>query len=107
MSLNQDPSLNDMRLSYHNFVYYTLRRLPIIGCLFFVPIITWSFILLLSILFIKRGAAALTPWAFFIATLGISLFSPKSGEIRYILPILYTLPIMFGLITIRKDHNNL
>ena len=34
---------------------------------------------------------------FFAGTLGICLLSPKSGEIRYLMPILYALPALLGL----------
>ena len=33
---------------------------------------------------------------FFVGTLGICMLSPKSGEIRYLMPILYALPVMLG-----------
>lgn len=43
---------------------------------------------------------------FFFGTLGICLLSPKSGEIRYLMPILYILPVMLGaaLLSPRKEE---
>ena len=39
-------------------------------------------------------------------TLGICLLSPQSGEIRYLMPILYILPVMLGaaLLSPRKEE---
>ena len=41
-----------------------------------------------------RGAGA--PFGFFLGQLLICMLSPKSGEIRYLLMVLYALPAMLG-----------
>lgn len=96
VTLTQDESLSDMRLSLHDFIYYTLRRLPGVGALFYVDTVTWAFLFLLAFLMLRGGIGAGTPFMFFAGTLGICMLSPKSGEIRYLMPILYALPVMLG-----------
>lgn len=96
MTLRHDPKLAQKRLALHDFIYYTLRRLPGVGALFYVDTVSWAFLFLLAALTVRGGVGACAPFAFFLGMLLISLFSPKSGEIRYLLPILYALPLMMG-----------
>ena len=96
MTLRQSEELADLRLEMHDFIYYTLRRLPGAGMLFYVNTISWAFLLLLVYAVLRGGAGEAAPWMFFFGTLGICLLSPKSGEIRYLMPIFYALPIMLG-----------
>lgn len=103
--LTQNPALSDARLSFYNTVYYVLRRLPVLGILFYVPFITWAFFVLLAALALKYGFRCIAPWSFFIGTFIICLFSPKSGEIRYIFPLLYALPAMLGLLQTGKESS--
>ena len=91
----QNPSLDETRLSLFNLIYYTLRRLPGIGMLFYVDTITWAFLLLFISLYIMAGVKAASPFVYFLAYGLIALLSPKSGEIRYILPMFYALPVLF------------
>lgn len=102
--LKQKEEWQPYRLQYHNFVYYTLRRLPGIGILFYVPYVSWGFLIILCLLICKYRLSAIVPWAFFIASFGICLFSPKSGEIRYLIPVLYALPLMACTLITRKDR---
>ena len=96
MILRQNEVLSDLRLELHDFIYYTLRRLPGAGMLFYVNTISWAFLLLLVYAVLRGGIGEAAPWMFFFGTLGICLLSPKSGEIRYLMPIFYALPIMLG-----------
>lgn len=96
MILRQDEALADQRLALHDFIYYTLRRLPGAGMLFYVNTISWAFLLLLVYAVLRGGLKEAAPWMFFFGTLGICLLSPKSGEIRYLMPIFYALPVMVG-----------
>lgn len=96
VNLTQDESLADIRLTLHDFIYYTLRRLPGVGALFYADMVTWAFLFLLAFLILRGGIGAAAPWMFFLGTLGICMLSPKSGEIRYLMPILYALPVMLG-----------
>ena len=98
MNLEQDARYDDLRLELHDFIYYTLRRLPGAGALFFVNTVSWAFLLLLVYAVLRGGVRAAAPWMFFFGTLGICLLSPKSGEIRYLMPILYALPVMLGAV---------
>ena len=43
---------------------------------------------------------------FFFGTLGICMLSPKSGEIRYLMPILYALPVMLGAVILPGEKEN-
>lgn len=97
ITLEHDAAFADARLALHNLIYYTLRRLPGIGALFYVDTVTWAFLFLLAAVVVRGGMGAAVPFAFFVGVLGISLFSPKSGEIRYLMPILYALPLMLGM----------
>ena len=104
MVLRQSEALSDLRLEMHDFIYYTLRRLPGVGMLFYVNTISWAFLLLLVYGVLRGGVSAAAEWMFFFGTLGICLLSPKSGEIRYLMPIFYALPIMLGaMILPRKE----
>lgn len=103
MNLTQDERLDDLRLEFHDFIYYTLRRLPGAGMLFFVNTVTWAFLLLLVYAVLRGGIGAAVPWMFFFGTLGICMLSPKSGEIRYLMPILYALPIMLGTVILPEE----
>ena len=96
VNLTQNPKLDAARLELHNIIYFRLRQIPGIGALFYVDTVTWAFLFLLCVLWIRYGFAALAPWMFFFGTLGICMLSPKSGEIRYLMPILYALPVMMG-----------
>ena len=96
MELRQKESLSALRLKLHDFIYYRLRRLPGAGMLFYVHTISWTFLLLLVYGVLRGGMGEAAPWMFFFGTLGICLLSPKSGEIRYLMPIFYALPIMLG-----------
>ena len=96
LSLTQDPSLSGVRLALHNLIYYRLRRLPALGALFYADTAAWAFLFLLAFLCVSGGYRAFAPWGFFLGTLAICLLSPKSGEIRYLLPVLYALPAMLG-----------
>ena len=58
--------------------------------------VTWVFLFLLTALWARGGFAAAAPWGFFLGQALICLLSPKSGEIRYLLPVLYALPAMAG-----------
>ena len=69
-----------------------------LGALFYVDTIVWAFLILLSVIWMRYGFAALAPCMFFFGTLGICMLSPKSGEIRYLMPILYALPVMVGAV---------
>lgn len=96
MALRQNEALAEKRLALHDFIYYTLRRLPGAGMLFYVNTISWAFLLLLVYGVLRGGIGEAVPFMFFFGTLGICLLSPKSGEIRYLMPIFYALPIMLG-----------
>ena len=96
MVLRQNEKLDTLRLEFFEFIYYTLRRLPGVGMLFYVNTISWAFLLLLVYVVLRGGVKEIAPWMFFFGTLGICLLSPKSGEIRYLMPIFYALPIMLG-----------
>ena len=96
MALRQKEALAEKRLALHDFIYYTLRRLPGAGMLFYVNTISWAFLLLLVYGVLRGGIGEAVPFMFFFGTLGICLLSPKSGEIRYLMPIFYALPIMLG-----------
>lgn len=98
MELRQSEALAPLRLELHDFIYYTLRRLPGAGMLFYVNTISWTFLLLLVYAVLRGGMGEAAPWMFFFGTLGICLLSPKSGEIRYLMPIFYALPIMLGAV---------
>ena len=102
MNLRQDERLDGLRLEFHDFIYYTLRRLPGAGALFFVGTVSWAFLFLLVYAVLRGGVRASAPWMFFLGTLGICLLSPKSGEIRYLMPILYALPIMLGAVILPR-----
>ena len=102
--LKQKEEWQPYRLQYYNFVYYTLRRLPGLGMLFYVPCISWGFLIILCLLICKFRLSAIVPWAFFIAIFGICLLSPKSGEIRYLIPVLYALPLIACTMITRKDR---
>ena len=71
--------------------------LPGISALFYVDTIVWLFLFALLAIVLRHGLRALAPAMFFVGTLGICLLSPKSGEIRYLMPILYALPALLGL----------
>lgn len=103
VNLRQNPALEGARLELHNQIYYRLRRIPIIGSLFYVDTVTWVFLLLLAALILRDGIRAAWPYMFFFGTLGICLLSPKSGEIRYLMPILYILPVMLGAALLPAD----
>lgn len=94
--LTQDERLDAARLELHNIFYYRLRRIPGAGCLFYVNTVSWAFLLLLVYAVLRGGLKEAAPFMFFFGTLGICLLSPKSGEIRYLMPILYALPVMLG-----------
>ena len=106
VALRQNPALSDARLELHNRIYFTLRRIPGVGWLFYVDSVVWVFLLLLAVLILRDGLRAAVPYMFFFGTLGICLLSPKSGEIRYLMPILYILPVMLGaaLLPPRKEE---
>ena len=103
MNLTQRPSLASARLQLHDFIYFTLRKIPGAGALFYVDTVTWAFLFVLTALLLKKGFGALCPWMFFVGTLGICMLSPKSGEIRYLMPILYALPVMLGSLLLPCD----
>ena len=94
--LTQDERLSAARLELHNIFYFRLRRMPGAGCLFYVNTVSWAFLLLLCYAVLRGGLKEAAPFMFFFGTLGICLLSPKSGEIRYLMPILYALPVMLG-----------
>ena len=96
--LTQNEKLDAARLELHNIFYFRLRRIPGVGCLFYVSTVSWAFLLLLCYAVTRGGLKESTPWMFFFGTLGICLLSPKSGEIRYLMPILYALPVMLGVL---------
>ncbi|MBQ8617906.1 MAG: hypothetical protein IJ418_10430 [Clostridia bacterium] len=96
MTLRQSEKLDTLRLEFFEVIYYTLRRLPGVGMLFYVNTISWAFLLLLCYFVLRGGVKEIASWMFFFGTLGICLLSPKSGEIRYLMPIFYALPIMLG-----------
>ena len=98
VTLTQSPALEGARLELHNIIYYRLRRIPGIGALFYVDTIVWLFLFAQLAIGLRHGLRALAPAMFFVGTLGICLLSPKSGEIRYLMPILYALPALLGLV---------
>lgn len=106
VELRQNPALADARLELHNRIYFTLRQIPGVGWLFYIDSVVWVFLLLLAALILRDGLRAAVPYMFFFGTLGICLLSPKSGEIRYLMPILYILPVMLGaaLLPSRKEE---
>lgn len=97
VTLTQSPALEGARLELHNVIYFRLRRLPGIGALFYADTIVWLFLFAQLAIVLRHGLRALAPAMFFVGTLGICLLSPKSGEIRYLMPILYALPALLGL----------
>ena len=96
VTLRQSPALEGARDELRNIIAYRLRPLPGVGALFYVDTVTWAFLALAAFLAVKRGIGATFPYMFFAGTLGICLLSPKSGEIRYLLPVLYALPVLLG-----------
>ena len=100
LSLSQNSGFKGLRLAFHNFVYFRLRRVPGLSPLFYVSGVVFTFLFLFSALWASRGFSAAAPFAFFLCTLGIAMFSPKSGEIRYILPLVYALPAMLGALSL-------
>ena len=104
--LTQNPALADVRLELHNTIYFVLRRLPGISALFYVDTVTWALLFLLVVFFRAGGFKALAPHMFFVGTLGICMLSPKSGEIRYLMPILYALPVMLGAALLNDQHRH-
>lgn len=106
MNLRQYERLDGLRLEFHDFIYYTLRRMPGVSVLFFVNMVTWAFLFLLAYAMLRDGIGAAVPWMFFFGTLGICMLSPKSGEIRYLMPILYALPVMLGAVILPGEKEN-
>ena len=104
LSLSQNPDLSGLRLAFHNFVYFRLRRVPALSALFTVSGIVFAFLFLFAALWASRGFSAAAPFGFFLFTLGIAMFSPKSGEIRYILPLVYALPAMLGALSLPQKE---
>ena len=96
VNLTHTFSWDGARLWLHDFIYFTLRRIPAVGSLFYVDTVTWAFLFVLLVLILRRGFSSVLPFMFFFGTLGICMLSPKSGEIRYLMPILYALPGMIG-----------
>ena len=94
--LRQNPSLRSAQITFHDTFYLVVRKIPGIGMLFYVNTVTWAFLFLLIEILRREGWRGAMPWMFFFGTLGICMLSPKSGEIRYLMPILYALPVMFG-----------
>ncbi len=105
--LTQNPSLRSMQVAFHDTFYLVVRKLPGIGMLFYVNTVTWAFLFLLVDIIRRDGLRGMVPWMFFFGTLGICMLSPKSGEIRYLMPILYALPVMFGaaLLSGKRETN--
>ena len=83
VALRQSPALSDARLELHNRIYFTLRRIPGVGWLFYVDSVVWVFLLLLAALILRDGLRA-----------------------AYLMPILYILPVMLGaaLLPPRKEE---
>ncbi len=104
VTLTQSPALEGARLELHNIIYYRLRRIPGIGALFYVDTIVWLFLFAQLAIGLRHGLRALAPFMFFVGTLGICLLSPKSGEIRYLMPILYALPALLGLALLPRQE---
>lgn len=100
LTLSQDSALSGVRLVFHNFIYFRMRRIPILSALFFVSGIVFAFLFLFCALWASRGFYAAVPFGFFLFTLGVAMLSPKSGEIRYVLPLMYALPAMLGALSL-------
>ena len=64
----------------HNRIYFTLRRIPGVGWLFYVDSVVWVFLLLLAALILRDGLRAAVPYMFFFGTLGICLLSPRAAK---------------------------
>lgn len=96
--LKQNPALKEARMMLHDVIYFVLRKMPGIGMLFYVDTITWAFLFILMEMIRRNGLRAAAPWMLFFGTLGICMLSPKSGEIRYLMPIFYALPAMLGML---------
>ena len=96
LSLTQDGGFAPVRLEWHNVLYYRLRRIPLLGALFYADTVTWAFLFLFLALLAAGGFRAAAPYGFFLGQVLICLLSPKSGEIRYLLMALYALPAMLG-----------
>ena len=96
LSLTQDEGFAPLRLEWHNIVYYRLRRIPLLGSLFYADTVAWAFLFLLLALFAAGGFGAAAPFGFFLGQALVCLLSPKSGEIRYLLMVMYALPAMLG-----------
>lgn len=104
VELTQNEALAEKRQAVFNWIYFILRRIPVVGGLFYVDAITWAFLMLLAMAVRKDGIGGAVPYMFFVGTLGICMLSPKSGEIRYLMPILYALPVMLGAMLLPENR---
>lgn len=75
-------------------VYYSS---PFIACFYNVAVVDWVLILSIVLLLRKKCYRYLIPLLPLLSVLLVCLASPVNGSMRYVLPILFSIPIILGL----------
>ena len=101
------PNLNNGRYPVNYFFNSELRnnvtfllndvvkKIPIVGLIYYPGIYTWILLFLLLVLLRKHYYKETIVFVPSIMTLMFCLASPVNGSVRYMLPIIATLPILF------------
>lgn len=85
---------------------YVLERVPVLGLTVSCAMYVWIFLILLGYAFSRRNALALLLSIPSAITVLICFASPVNGCIRYLLPVMATLPIIAMACLMHKDRRN-
>lgn len=85
-----------------------LFNTPVTGIFFNSGIYTWMLLFAISIIFIRKYNKELLLVLFPpLINLAVCFASPVNGSVRYALPIIFSMPVLFGLFTVKYDDKML
>ena len=96
-------SVQKQKLDYFNSV---LSNTPIIGLLFRVAFYDWVLLISCAYIIYKKKYKNLIPLIPLLSVLLVCLASPLNGSMRYILPIVFSIPICIVMVYFTKKEEN-
>ncbi len=78
-------------------VPYFLQKIPVLGLLFSVGAYSWAVIYFFINTLRKKKYSYLIPGMVAILSTGIFLICPANGNFRYVMPLMFAVPFLFGM----------
>ena len=78
------------------FLNHTIQRIPLLGMVYYPGVYTWAMLLMIGVLVQLKSYGSLIIFIPSVMTLLFCIASPVNGSVRYMLPIVASIPILLA-----------